>query len=61
MGYYEYKQYVKKSMQRVEMPELDCMKIQELLLDLTINPEIRYISRKNIIQYLQEHPEYLAD
>lgn len=37
------------------------MKIQELLLDLTINPEIRYISRKNIIQYLQEHPEYLAD
>lgn len=48
-------------LQLVEMPELDCMKIQELLLDLTINPEIRYISRKNIIQYLQEHPEYLAD
>lgn len=53
--------FIIAQLQLIEMPDLECVKLNELVMSLVVRPDIKYITRKNIMLYLKQHPEFLCE
>ena len=53
--------FIVEQLRLIETPFYTSIKIEDLAFKMLVSPELKFISRKTIFNFLREHPDFLSD